>query len=127
MNDLLAEFQPFPQIRDNRSKVEISAHLAKRMRSYRKKNNVTRQELGKMCSCSEVHLQCIENRTRMPGAHLVSRLATVLGVTADQMLGTQTLYTREEQNLMIRYRRVSQESKSKVRILINEILTAENR
>ena len=62
------------------------AALGKRIRTARRKKNMTQEKLGEICSLSAAHIGHIERGTRIPSLETVFTISSKLGVSVDWLL-----------------------------------------
>lgn len=60
--------------------------LGKSIRKARTDSGMTQEKLGELCSLSTAHIGHIERGTRIPSLETFYRIATALGVSADELL-----------------------------------------
>ncbi|MBE6572829.1 MAG: helix-turn-helix transcriptional regulator [Ruminococcaceae bacterium] len=60
--------------------------LGARIREARKKNNITQEKLGEICSLSTAHIGHIERGTRIPSLETIVKISSELGVSTDYLL-----------------------------------------
>ncbi len=60
--------------------------LGARIRSARKSNGITQEQLGEVCSLSAAHIGHIERGTRIPSLETVFRIAEALNVSIDSLV-----------------------------------------
>ena len=61
--------------------------ISNRIRKYRKQMNLSQQALAELIDCSREHIARIENGKMAPGLDVFLRLATVFGVSLDELAG----------------------------------------
>jgi transcriptional regulator with XRE-family HTH domain len=58
-----------------------------KLRTLRQRRGMTQKQLAELLGFStEVYISALENGRRKPGTELVLRLATIFGVTTDQLM-----------------------------------------
>ena len=62
--------------------------LGKRIKSLRKQNGMTQEELGKLINVTKVSICCYENETRIPTLETLLALADVFKVDINYFLGS---------------------------------------
>ena len=60
--------------------------LGNRIRTARKKQGITQEKLGEICSLSAAHIGHIERGTRIPSLETLYRISTELRVSMDYLL-----------------------------------------
>lgn len=60
--------------------------LGERIRSARKKKNITQEKLGEICSLSAAHIGHIERGTRIPSLETLYKISLELKVSLDFLL-----------------------------------------
>lgn len=66
----------------------IRASLGKRLREARERRDLSLKELAERTGAHVSNLSCYETGKRIPSLELFVRIATVLGVSADYLLGS---------------------------------------
>lgn len=61
--------------------------LGDRLRNYRKKNDMTQEELGKLLYVGRQSISAYERESRLPNIYLLSDLADIYGITVDELIG----------------------------------------
>lgn len=62
-------------------------NLGKRIAYFRKKRKLSQAKLSAIIGTPAKHLSDIENGRRVPGIHILARLAVALGVSIDELNG----------------------------------------
>ena len=70
--------------------------IGSRLKDARKKRNFTQEELGKLIGVGKSAVCCYEKETRNPTLESIIELIYVLGVSADYLLGTDTIVEIKE-------------------------------
>lgn len=71
----------------NKQKTPANRCLGKRLRELRKENGYTIEQLADMVGISKSTLGYYENDKRMPDIEILARIANVLNVNADYLIG----------------------------------------
>jgi transcriptional regulator with XRE-family HTH domain len=66
---------------------EFKAEVGQRIRQIRKEKQYTAKELGRLLGVAESTVIGYENGVRSPDLYSLARLADILGVTTDYLLG----------------------------------------
>lgn len=70
--------------------------LGKRIKSLRKENGLTQEELGKLINVTKVSICCYEKETRIPTLETLLTLADVFHVDINYFLGSDEYLVSEE-------------------------------
>ena len=89
----------------------------KRLRDARKSKGLTQEELGKMVGVGKSTICSYEKETRNPSLETIIEFLSVLGVSADYLLGTDYIVKSVENDEKIEYRTMTKEEV----IFINEL------
>lgn len=79
-----------------------------RLKKARLKNGLTQEELGNIVGVGKSAICCYEKETRNPSLETIIEFMSVLGVTSDYLLGTDTLI-KTEINENIEYQPMTKE------------------
>lgn len=72
--------------------------MGQRIKSLRKNNNMTQQQLGKMLNVTKVSVCCYEKGTRVPSLDILIDLANIFHVSLDYFVGSDIFVIAEEDN-----------------------------
>jgi transcriptional regulator with XRE-family HTH domain len=70
---------------------KIASPLGQNIRLLRKQKGLTQVELAKNLDCSQAVITAYESGKKKPAVDTLSRLADVLGVTTDQIIGKKNV------------------------------------
>lgn len=70
--------------------------MGQRIKSLRKSNNLTQQDLGKMLNVTKVSVCCYEKGTRVPSLDILIDLSNIFRVSLDYFVGNDTFVVSEE-------------------------------
>lgn len=68
--------------------MEINS-IARRIRAFRKLKGLTQMELSEKMNVSIAVIGAIERGTRRPDDRILSRIAEVLGISIDELIGNE--------------------------------------
>lgn len=72
--------------------------LGKRIKTLRKENNLTQEELGKIINVTKVSICCYEKETRIPTLETLIALAKVFKVDINYFLGNDKYIVADNDN-----------------------------
>lgn len=100
-----------------------------RVRQLRRQKNLSQEELGKLVGVHYTHIGRYERGTSRPSADTLKRLADVLGVSGDYLLGNSTVETArtefEDRELLRMFQEIEkspEEDKAVVKKLLEAFL-----
>lgn len=100
------------------------------MRVIRKQKKMTMKQLGKEVGVSESTISLYENGKHEPDLITIGRIADVLGVSVDQLLGRDETQSKEDEKFYLSsdeyrliqcYRAIAPEGKEKVQSYVSDI------
>jgi len=72
--------------------------IGQRIKSLRKSNNLTQEELGKKLNVTKVSVCCYEKGTRTPALDTLMDLSNIFNVSLDYFVGNDIFVVAEEDN-----------------------------
>ncbi len=80
-----------------------------RLKNARIKKGLTQEELGNLVGVGKSAICCYEKETRNPTLETIIEFMSILGVTADYLLGTDKIIKTESNDEHINYRTMTKE------------------
>lgn len=100
----------------------MASTLGERLHKLRKGKGYTLERLGELTDSSKSYIWELENRNPpRPSAEKIARIASVLGVTAEYLLGQNGTSVEEasDQAFYRKYRQMDEPTKDKIRRMID--------
>lgn len=83
--------------------------IGNRLKEKRKSLGLTQTELGDLIGVGKAAICCYEKELRNPTLESIIELMSILGVSADYLLGTDELVKTVSENKKVRYRTLTKE------------------
>ena len=103
------------------------SHFSEYLKTVRVKNNWKQSDLAEKANITQAAISQLEKDTRKPTPVMIEKLCTALGITKQELMGTETGDLREKEILMRKLNEVSPESIQKINEFTDFIIHKEKK